>query len=320
VSHGNARTVFHGRLLIVQRHRAGWPQAHIARAMGISRKCVKTWIDRYNAEGEAGLHDRSSRPRSTPTRTSPAVEQQVVALRLAQRRGQDWIGPELGLPARTVSRILRRHRLPYLRECDPMTGQLIRASKVTAVRYERARPGELVHVDVKKLGRIPAGGGWKSHGRGRGNRRTRHLVGFDYVHSMVDDHSRLAYSEILPDEKGATCAAFLLRAAQAFAARGIPQILEVITDNHLSYKRSHDVRDAIAALGARHLFIKAHCPWQNGKVERFNRTLAIEWAYRRPYLTNDARTAALAPWLEDYNTARRHSALGGLPPISRLPT
>ena len=266
------------------------------------------------------LRDRSSRPHTTPTRTHPEVEQRVVALRLAHRRGQDWLGLELDLPARTVSRILRRHRLPYLRECDPITGEVIRASKVTAVRYERAHPGELVHVDVKKLGRIPDGGGWKAHGRGKGNRDRKHKVGFDYVHSMVDDHSRLAYSEILPDEQGATCAAFLLRAAEAFAARGIPRIQEVITDNHMSYKRSRAVRAAMAVLGAKHRFIKPHCPWQNGKVERFNRTLAIEWAYRCAYPNNAARAAALAPWLDDYNTARRHSALGGLPPVSRLPT
>jgi transposase InsO family protein len=163
-------------------------------------------------------------------------------------------------------------------------------------------------------------GGWKSHGRGKGNRHRGTLVGFDYVHSVVDDHSRLAYSEILPDEKGPTCAAFLLRAASYFAAHGITRIEQVITDNHLSYKRSNDMRDSIQALGARHLFIRAHCPWQNGKVERFNRTLAIEWAYREPFLTNADRAAALAPWLEHYNTGRRHSALGGLPPVSRLPT
>lgn len=317
--HGNARTSPYGRLLIVQRHQAGWPQAHIAKAMGVSRKCVKTWIDRYATEGEAGLVDRSSRPHTMPTRTAADVEARVVELRRTERHGQDRLAAELGLSPRTVSRILRRHQVPYLHHCDPITGEAIRASKTTAVRYERARPGELVHIDVKKLGRIPDGGGWKSHGRGKGNRHRKYTVGFDYVHSMVDDHTRYAYSEILPDEKGPTCAAFLLRAAADLAARGV-HIEEVITDNHMSYKRSHDFRDAITAIGARHLFIKPHCPWQNGKVERFNRTLAIEWAYRQPFTTNAARTAALAPWLEHYNTHRRHSSLGGRPPVSRLPT
>ena len=322
MSHGNARTTSYGRLLIVERHQAGWPQAHIARAMGVSRKCVKTWVERYAAEGEAGLADRSSRPHSMPTRTSPDVEARVVELRRVQRHGQDWLGAELGLSPRTVSRILRRHQMPYLHQCDPITGEVIRTSKVTAVRYERARPGELVHVDVKKLGRIPDGGGWKSHGRSMGStaKQKKAKVGFDYVHSMVDDHTRLAYSEALPDEKGATCAGFLLRAAGYFATRGIPRIEEVITDNHMSYKLSWDFRDAVAALGAKHLFIKPFCPWQNGKVERFNRTLAAEWAYRQAFTDNALRTAALAPWLEYYNTHRRHSALGGLPPVSRLPT
>ncbi len=320
MSHRNARTTFQGRVLIVERHQAGWPQAHIAKAMGISRKCVKTWLDRFAAEGEHGLLDRSSRPHSSPSRTAETVEQRVIELRRAQRRGQDWLGPELGMAPRTVSRILRRHQLPYLRHCDPITGAVIKASKTTAVRYERQRPGELVHVDVKKIGRIPDGGGWKAHGRGQGNRDRKNGVGFDYVHSAVDDHSRLAYSEIHPDEKGPTCAAFMARAAGYFADHGITRIERVITDNHFSYKRSTDVREVLADLGARHVFIRPHCPWQNGKVERFNRTLATEWAYRQIFLTNDQRTAALAPWLEHYNTDRRHSALGGLPPASRLPT
>ena len=174
MSHRNARTTFQGRLLIVERHRTGWKQAHIAEAMGISRKCVKTWIDRYATEGEAGLIDRSSRPHSSPRRTASCVEHQVVATRREHRRGQDWLGPELGVAPRTVARILRRHGQPYLRDCDPMTGVVIKASKATATRYERERPGELVHVDVKKLSRIPDGGGWRAHGRsekvrGRGN-------------------------------------------------------------------------------------------------------------------------------------------------------
>jgi len=154
VPHSNARTTFHGRVLIVDRYREGWPKAHIAAAMGISRKCVSRWICRYETDGDAGLHDRSSRPHSMPARTSAETEQKVVELRRVERRGQDWIGPELGLAARTVSRIMRRHEMPYLSECDPMTGEVIKASKTTAIRYERDRPGELVHMDVKKLGRI----------------------------------------------------------------------------------------------------------------------------------------------------------------------
>lgn len=322
MSHRNARTTVQGRLLIVERHKAKWKQAHIAKAMGISRKCVGKWLDRYAAEGEAGLEDRPSRPHSSPTRTMPEVEARVIELRQRERRGPDWIGAELGVPTRTVSRVLARAGMPHLAALDPMTGEVIRASKVTGVRYERERPGELVHMDVKKIGRIPDGGGWRAHGVAatKAEKDRRPGVGYDYVHSLVDDHSRLAYSEILPDEQGATCAGFLLRAAADFAARGIPRIEQVITDNHLSYKRSYDVRDAVAALGAQHLFIKPFCPWQNGKVERFNRTLAIEWAYSQPFTSNAARAAALAPWLEYYNTHRRHSALGGLPPVSRLPT
>jgi transposase InsO family protein len=308
----------HGRKLIVQRHQQGWKQAHIADAMGVSRKCVKTWIDRYGAEGEAGLQTRSSRPHSMPTRTPPEVEAKVLAARAEHRDGPDVLGPKVGVPARTVSRILRRHQVPYLRECDPMTGQVIRSSKSTAVRYERDRPGELVHMDVKKLGRIPDGGGWRAWGRAASARDPRTGCGYDYVHSLVDDHSRLAYSEILPDEKGPTCAAFLERAAAHFAEKGIPTIERMLTDNAWSYRHSKDVKRVCATLGIQQRFIKPHCPWQNGKVERFNRTLATEWAYRQVFTSNAARAAALAPWLEHYNTDRGHSALGGKPPISRL--
>lgn len=287
--------------------------------MGVSRRCVRKWLDRYAAEGEAGLHDRSSRPHSCPRRTSAEVEQRILETRRRERRGPDWIGAELGVPARTVSRVLARHRMPRLCTMDPLTGQVIRASKTTAVRYERERPGELVHMDVKKIGRIPDGGGWRAHGRSAGsitrNRSTK--VGFDYVHSLVDDHSRLAYSEILPDEKGTTCAAFLTRAIAYFAAHGITRIERLMTDNAWAYRWS--LRQVCATHGIRQKFIKPHCPWQNGKVERLNRTLQTEWAYRQVFNTNTERTAALAPWLEFYNTRRRHSALGGLPPTSRLP-
>ncbi len=157
MSHRSARTTVLGRLLIVQRHQAGWPQAHIAAAMGISRKCVKTWLDRYAGEGEPGLRDRTSRPHTSPRRTSSELEARIVTLRQRERCGPDWLGCELGVPTRTVSRVLARHQVPRLAALDPITGQVIRASKTTAVRYERDRPGELVHMDVKKLGRIPDG-------------------------------------------------------------------------------------------------------------------------------------------------------------------
>lgn len=317
VSHANARLTVHGRGLLVRRVRFDCrPVAHVAKELGVSRQCAHRWVKRFDSGGWPALADRSSRPHHVRRRTAVGVEARVIAERLASRRGQDWISDELGVPARTVGRILRRNGCPRLADCDPLTGQVIRASRHTATRYERDRPGDLVQVDVKKIGRIPDGGGWRAHGRGERPSALRGL-GFDYVHSAVDDHSRLAYSEILTDETGPTCGGFLLRAATYFASHGAP-IREVITDNHLSYKRSHHVAQAIGAIGARHRFIKAHCPWQNGKVERFNRTLQIEWAYRQVFTSNTERSTALAPWLDFYNTRRRHTALGRLPPISRL--
>ena len=320
VSHGSARLTVHGRRLIVQRHQAGWKQAHIAAAMGVSRKCVKTWIERHAAEGEAGLVTRSSRPHSMPTRTSDELEHKVLAARTEHREGPDVLGPRVGVPARTVSRILRRHGVPYLRDCDPMTGQVIRSSKQTAIRYERDRPGELVHMDVKKLGRIPDGGGWRAHGRAAtvDHRHKKNKVGYDYIHSLIDDHSRLAYCEVLPDEKGSTCAGFLRRAGADFAGKGSTRHQGGPDGNAVAYRHLPGIENACAELGATQKFIKPHCPWQNGKVERLNRTLATEWAYRRTFTSNADRTAALAPWLEHYNTERRHSALGGKPPVSKI--
>ena len=296
------------------------PQAHIAGAMGVSRRCVKKWIDRFDQEGLAGLHDRSSRPHRSPSKTSEAVEQQIVELRYTERRGPEWIGAELGVPARTVSRVLARHGVPRLAELDPITGEVIRASKVSAVRYERERPGELVHMDVKKLGRIPDGGGWKAHGPvGMGSTRARKLtvVGFDYVHSLVDDHSRLV---LLRGPARRRRAPRALRSCSGRSATSRPMASPAssswMTDNAWAYRYS--LRDLCATTGIKQVFIRPHCPWQNGKVERLNRTLLTEWAYRQVFLTNDERSAALAPWLEHYNTQRRHSALGGLPPVSRL--
>ena len=319
MSHRNARLTPFARRLIVERVQAGQPVAHVAKAMGVSRQCAHRWINRFNQAGLDGLEDRSSRPRSCPNQTAPDVEERVLAARRKHRCGPDQLTHEIGVPARTITRILRRNGVPRLHDCDPLTGELIRASKTTAIRYERDRPGELVHMDVKKLGRIPPGGGWKAHGRQMGstNQRKKTKIGFDYIHSIVDDHSRLAYSEIHDDEKGETCAAFFERAIDFYANYGIT-IERVTTDNHWSYKNTTRLSELIAAIGAKHKFIRPHCPWQNGKVERFNRTLQTEWAYRQVFGSNDARSAALPDFLHRYNHQRRHHALGGHPPISRL--
>ncbi len=314
MSHGNARLNARGRLLLVERVLGDRrPVSHVAAELGVSRQCAHRWVNRYLAEGVQGLRDRSSRPHRSPNQTAPEVEARVLELRRDLRVGPARLAPELGIPTRTVGAILHRNAVPRLSECDPLTGLVIRSSKQTAVRYERERPGELVHMDVKKLGRIPDGGGWRAHGRseevrGRG-------IGFDYVHSLVDDHSRLAYSEIHPDEKGTTCAAFLLRAADYFANHGIARIERIMTDNAFAYRYS--LGDAVTQLGAKQVFIRPHCPWQNGKVERLNRTLQTEWAYRQIFTSNNERAQALAPWIEHYNTRRIHSAIGA-PPISRL--
>jgi transposase-like protein len=323
MAHGSARLNLFGRTLLITRVlRDGRPVAHVARELGISRQCAHRWVNRFRREGAAGLLDRSSRPRSMPRRTPVEIEQRVLELRAQLRQGQDRIGPVAGVPARTVGAILRRHGVPRLSECDPLTGQVIRSSKQTAVRYERARPGELVHMDVKKLGRIPDGGGWRAHGRAAGDTAAhkKARIGFDYVHSMIDDHSRLAYSEIHPDEKGTTCAGFLARAAAYFAAHGITRIERVMTDNHFSYRHSHHVQAVLHTLGAKHVLIRPHCPWQNGKVERLNRTLQTEWAYRQVFTSNTARAEALAPFIEHYNTRRHHTAINGTPISRVLPT
>ena len=319
MSHRNARLTPHGRRLLVERVQAGQPVAHVAKAMGVSRQCAHRWISRFNETGAEGLEDRSSRPHSCPKQTSPDVEEKVLAARRALRTGPDQLTHEVGVPARTITRILRRNGVPRLHDCDPLTGELIRASKTTALRYERDRPGELVHMDVKKLGRIPPGGGWKAHGRQMGstNERRKTRIGFDYIHSIVDDHSRLAYSEIHDDEKGETCAAFFERAIDFYASHGVT-IERVMTDNHWSYKNTTRLSELIAGIGAKHKFIRPHCPWQNGKVESFTRTLQTEWAYRQVFDSNDERSAALPDFLHRYNHQRRHHALGGHPPISRL--
>ncbi|MFJ6102532.1 IS481 family transposase [Streptomyces sp. NPDC092359] len=309
MSHRNARLTVFGRRLLVERVASGRPVAHVAAEMGISRATAHKWVHRWRTEGEAGLHDRSSRPRHTPHRTPAAAEARVCDLRRSRKLGPARIGPIVGLPASTVHRILTRHRLNRLAWLDRPTGRTIR-------RYERDRPGELIHVDVKKLGRIPDGGGHRTNGREAG--RPIRGMGFDYVHSAVDDHSRLAYSEIHPDEKVATCAGFLARAAAFFHSQGITRIERVLTDNAWAYRKGLAWKAVLAGLGATGKLTRAYRPQTNGKVERFNRTLLDEWAYLRPYHSNDERTAALADFLHTYNHHRCHTALDGHPPISRV--
>ncbi|MFI2490533.1 IS481 family transposase [Promicromonospora kroppenstedtii] len=321
MSHANARLTLHGRHILITRvledHR---PVAHVAKELGISRQCAHRWVRRYRQHGPAGLADRSSRPHRMPTKTSPQREQAVLQARARLRFGPARLAAPTGVPARTISRILHRHHVPPLAWLDPITGALIRSSRATTRRYEHSHPGDLIHVDVKKLGRIPDGGGWRIQGGTHANHQSRpdkKPIGFDYVHAAVDDHTRLAYAEIHPDEKGATAAGFLTRAAAYFATHGITRIERVISDNAFTYRRSTAFQAAVAALGARQKFIRPHCPWQNGKVERFNRTLATEWAYRQPFTSNQDRTDALAPWIEHYNTERIHSS-HGRPPAARV--
>ncbi|MFE5542178.1 IS481 family transposase [Streptomyces sp. NPDC056492] len=319
MSHRNARLTVHGRRILVERVLAGRPVAHVAAEMGISRPTAHKWVRRWRAEGEAGLHDRPSRPHTTPHRTPAAVEAQVCRLRTGRRLGPARIGPVLGLPASTVHRILLRHGLNRLAFLDRPTGQAIR-------RYERARPGELVHLDIKKLGNIPDGGGHKVMDRRQamdnklattGERKSCHpVIGYSYVHSAVDDHSRLAYSEVLPDERQHTAIGFWQRANAFFTAHGIT-VERVLTDNGSCYKAKLFTQ-ALTAAGITHKKIRPYRPQTNGKVERFNRTLVEEWAYLRPYTSNDQRTAALADFLHTYNHHRCHTALGGHPPISRI--
>ena len=305
--HGNAPLTPRGRLLLCQRIQAGWPVAHAAESMGISRDRAYVWWRRFQAEGETGLEDRSSRPRRSPARTKASRERRIVALRRKRGLGPARIAGILRMPASTVHRVLVRHGLNRLDHLDRATREPIR-------RMEMSRPGELVHVDIKKLSRIPKGGGWRTHGRAvlRGQHH-RTKVGYAFVHSAVDAYSRIAYSEVLDQEGGEAAAAFWGRALSFFAGMGIV-VERVITDNGFCY-RSRAFTDALGR--AQHTFTRPYRPQTNGKVERFNRTLLAEWAYAQPWSSEGRRRAALARWLHIYNHHRHHTAVGG-PPVSRV--
>jgi transposase InsO family protein len=319
VAHRNARLTLHARRLLVARVTAGWPPARVAEQLGISRATVYKWVHRYRDEGDAGLLDRSSRPHHSPTRTCAQVEEQILAMRRTHRRGSVFLAGELGLAASTVGRVLARHHVPPLSAIDPITGLAVRR-RHSGIRYERARPGELLHVDVKKLGRVPDGGGWRLLGRDAtiAHRHKPVRIGFDFLHVAVDDHSRLAYVEAHADERDATAAGFLHRAVTWFHTEHQVRVLRVLTDNAKVYRIGSCWRAVCVGLGIRRRFTKPGCPWTNGKAERFNRTLQSEFAYARPWLSNQDRLDDLDSWVHAYNTRRAHSALGGRPPITRL--
>lgn len=307
MAHRNAPLTPQGRLLLCRRIEAGTPIAHVASAMGISRRCASKWWHRYLELGTDGLHDRSSRPMRSPKRVPQGLEAKICRRRRAEKVGPDRLAIHLDLPASTIYRVLRRHDLHRLDHLDRQTAEPIR-------RYERSRPGELVHVDVKKLGRIPNGGGHKVHGR-RARPATKRGRGYTYLHTAIDDYSRLAYTEALEDEQGRTTAAFWRRAEAWFRARGIV-VEQVLTDNAFSY-RGLLFNEALAETGIRHKYCRPYRPQTNGKVERFHRTLLEEWAYVRPYVRECDRIRALALWLHRYNHHRVHTAIGG-PPVSRV--
>lgn len=306
--HPRAALTVRGRLLLCQRVLTGRPVAHVAAEMGISRSTAYKWVRRWRDEGLAGLEDRSCRPLHSPHRTQRRVVQRIVNLRRREKLGPLRIAGRLGVPASTVHRVLLREQLNRLDWLDRPTGQVIR-------RYERERPGELVHVDVKKLGRIPPGGGWRA--LGRLGTTTRARMGYDFIHAAVDDHSRLAYAEICSDERGETAAGFWLRAVDFFRRHGV-QPQRVMTDNAWAYRYSNAFRAAVASTNSEQRFIRPRRPQTNGKAERFNRTLLEEWAYVRPYASNEARARALTTWLHSYNHHRAHTSLGCLPPVSRV--
>jgi transposase InsO family protein len=318
VGHRNARLTPYARKLLVIRVTAGHKPGEVAKQFGVSRPTVYKWLDRFRRFGDAGLEDRSSRPHCLARLLPAPVVASIVALRVATMAGSVALSGQLGLPASTIGGVLRREGLPHLAHVDRVTGEVLRGRRRSERRYEHREVGSLLHVDVKKLGRIPDGGGWRLHGRNvSGPTQHRTSRGFEFVHVAVDDHSRLAYVEVLPDEKAPTCAAFLHRAVGWFRGLGVI-VRRVLTDNALAYRRGTAWAAVCEALQIRRRFTKPRHPWTNGKAERFNRTLQTEWAYSQPWTTNTERAAALWIWVMRYNSSRPHSALAGATPMSRL--
>ncbi len=306
MSHRNARLTPAGRKMMIERIAAGTPQAHVAAQMGLSRATVHKWWHRWLAEGDSGLWDRTSRPHRSPTRTPKRVEDRVCRLRRSKRWGPEMISMHTGVPSSTVHKILVRHDLNRLAWIDRPTGRVIR-------RYERARPGELIHLDIKKVGRIPPGGGWRI--KGRGNVKKRPRIGYTFLHVAVDDNSRVAYVEAHDNEQAETLVGFWRRAQDFYESNGMT-IDEVLSDNGSNF-RSRLFADALAERAIKHRRTRPYRPQTNGKAERFNRTMAEEFLYARRFRSENERRRRLDRWLHDYNHHRNHTAIGG-PPASRV--
>ena len=309
MSHGNALLSPRGRLALARCVvEDGWSLRRAAERFQTSVPTVQRWAGRYRQLGAAGMQDRPSRPLSSPRRTPRRVERRIIKLRFLRRWGPARIGFHLGVHPSTVHKVLSRYKMARLDWLDRPTGRVVR-------RYEHPAPGDLVHVDVKKLGRIRDGGGHKILGRAAGNKikKKADRPGYAFIHNAVDDHSRLAYSEICADERKETAAGFWTRAEAFFASYGI-QVRRVLTDNGACY-RSFAFRDALGAIA--HKRTRPYRPQTNGKVERFNRTLLDEWAYATAYLSELERAAAFPAWLHHYNHHRGHTSLHGQPPASR---
>jgi transposase InsO family protein len=302
--HENARTTPRSRMLMIERLEAGWKVNAVAVAFGVDARTVRKWRERHRQDGEAGLVDRSSRPHASPSRLPDAVGSEIEALR-RQRLSGPAIARRLHRPVSTVGKVLRRLGLGRLRALHP---------RAPVVRYERERPGELIHIDSKKLGRID-GIGHRITGD-RTGQSSKRGTGWEALHVAIDDASRLAYTEILPDEKKTSATAFLERALGFFERHGVA-VERVMTDNGSAYK-SHLFRDMLAARAIRHKRTRPYTPRTNGKAERFIQTSLREWIYATPFETSSQRTPAMPAWLCDYNSHRPHSALGGKPPITRL--
>ena len=299
-----------GRQLLVHRITdLDWPVATAADAAGVSRATAHKWLRRFRAEGEAGLLDRTCRPRRSPRRLSRRAERRILRTRVRRRYGPHRLAPLLGHPRSTIGKVLARHGLSRLADADKPTG--------APIRYVRDHPGELVHQDHKKVARVPSGGGHRVRGRAEAHRGRG--IGYDHLEVIVDEASRVACVVPVPDESGASATRALEVAAVFFAERGV-RIERVLTDNAKTYTRSRLYAGLLDELGIGHKRTRPYRPQTNGKAERFIRTLLAEWAYARPYRSNAERLAALPRWVRFYNERRHHTAIGGRPPMAVLST